>query len=261
MMKQSSMYETMPAVAALNRVEDFEPHTLMREIEDSQGQRRMYLDVQFRKLWFRLKHPGGKIVKRIVKLTDQCAVVEARIYLNQEDTEDSYIANAFGLRFYGSDTEFGPKYLELAETAATGRALADAGFGSQFADVSGEYDPAQVDAGLSQEPTPEQQNTDSSAALKDSSPCAEPVMPQPAVLQEPAYTPDMSVEDIVDKMTLEEAMRIPVSFGTFRGQPLGPTAAANPNLLAWILQQYKGPDNVVRAAARLLYDTAMEEAG
>ena len=38
--------------------------------------------------------------------------------------------------------------MELAETAAVGRALADAGFGLQFADLEGETDPAIVDAGI-----------------------------------------------------------------------------------------------------------------
>ena len=36
----------------------------------------------------------------------------------------------------------------MAETAAVGRALSDAGFGLQFADVGEENDPMQVDAGI-----------------------------------------------------------------------------------------------------------------
>ena len=36
----------------------------------------------------------------------------------------------------------------MAETAAVGRALSDAGYGVQFADVGESNDPAQVDAGI-----------------------------------------------------------------------------------------------------------------
>ncbi len=120
----------------------------MRELGGSQN-KTLYLDVLFRKLWFRLKNPNGRISKRIIKLTDQVAVVEARIYLDKDDGEN-YLANAFGLRFSMQTGEFGPKYLEMAETAAAGRALSDAGYGSQFADAGEEYDPMQVDAGVSQ---------------------------------------------------------------------------------------------------------------
>ena len=47
---------------------------------------------------------------------------------------------------YYSNEQFGMKYVELAETAAVGRALSDAGFGLQFADLEGEIDPEVVDA-------------------------------------------------------------------------------------------------------------------
>ena len=148
-MKETLLYDSVPAIAGLNRVDGFEPRVMMRELGGSQN-KTLYLDVLFRKLWFRLKNPNGRISKRIIKLTDQVAVVEARIYLDKDDGEENYLANAFGLRFFNADGEFGPKYLEMAETAAAGRALSDAGYGSQFADAGGEYDPVQVDAGVSQ---------------------------------------------------------------------------------------------------------------
>ena len=60
----------------------------------------------------------GKIVKKLLKLTEQTAIVEARIYLNKTDPEDSYIASAFAQKFVSQDEQFGAKFLELAETAA-----------------------------------------------------------------------------------------------------------------------------------------------
>ena len=48
------------------------------------------------------------------------------------------------------DGSGGQLYCQLAETAAVGRALADAGYGLQFADLEGEQDPNVVDAPLGQ---------------------------------------------------------------------------------------------------------------
>ncbi|MFR0802740.1 MAG: hypothetical protein ACLSHX_17825 [Suilimivivens sp.] len=96
-----------------------------------------YLDVVYRKLWFRLKYPNGKIAKKLIKLTDQVAIVEAKVYLDRNDPEESFIANALAQKYLTGDDQFGNKYVELAETAAVGRALADTGFGLQFADLEG----------------------------------------------------------------------------------------------------------------------------
>ena len=67
-------------------------------------------------------------MKTIRSITAQMAIVEARVYLNKNDPDDSYVANAFAQKFR-EDSEIGQKYVELAETAAVGRALSDAGFG------------------------------------------------------------------------------------------------------------------------------------
>lgn len=144
------MYDRVDEVRNLNRIEGFDPRQYMRNLTGSDGTVKQYLDVVYRKLWFRLKNPEGKIVKKLLKLTEQTAIVEARIYLNKTDPEDSYIASAFAQKFSNQDEQFGAKFLELAETAAVGRALADAGYGLQFADLEGEQDPNVVDAPLGQ---------------------------------------------------------------------------------------------------------------
>lgn len=258
-MKEVLLYDSVPAVAGLNRVDGFEPRAMMRELGDDQN-KTLYLDVLFRKLWFRLKNPNGRISKRIIKLTDQVAVVEARVYLDKDDGEENYLANAFGLRFYNADGEFGPKYLEMAETAAAGRALSDAGYGSQFADAGGEYDPVQVDAGVSQptESTAEEEGNAAAAFLPGAAPPPAPAAPLPP---KPSYTTEMDVEQIKSMMTLEEAMNLTISAGSFKGRPLGQTAAEKPSCLSWFMTGYKGPDNILRAAASLLYDSAMNAAG
>lgn len=141
----TGIYDTVNAVKDLNDIEGFDPRKFMRAIPSEDGKVRYYLEVAYRKLWYRLKYPEGKIVKRILKLTDQVAIIEARVYLNRNDPEESYIASAMAQKYY-SNEQFGMKYVELAETAAVGRALSDAGFGLQFADLEGEIDPEVVDA-------------------------------------------------------------------------------------------------------------------
>ena len=146
----TTMYDRVDEVRNLNPIEGFDPRQYMRNLTGSDGTVKQYLDVVYRKLWFRLKNPDGKIVKKLLKLTEQTAIVEARVYLNKTDPEDSYIASAFAQKFSNQDEQFGAKFLELAETAAVGRALADAGYGLQFADLEGEQDPNVVDAPLGQ---------------------------------------------------------------------------------------------------------------
>lgn len=241
------MYDKNPVVAALNRVEGFDPRPLMRVIsKDGQGDQ-LYLDVQFRKLWFRLRYPEGKIRKLIKQMTDDFAIVEARVYLDRNDAEDNYVANAFARRFR-DDSEFGLKYMELAETAAIGRALADAGFGSQFADAEGDADPVQVDAGVDVK------------VYDDEDPFnVRGVVFAPAPVK-PAYTSATDVEAILASMTLSEAKGMKVNIGANRGKTLGQIAIDRPGDLQWYVNSYSGPDNILRAAARLLLNTAMDKA-
>ncbi len=145
---KEKLYDRSETVAALNRVEGFNPMELARTLTKEGQEDQLYLDVKYRKLWFRLVHPLGKIVSSIRSFTENMAIVEARIYLDKCDAEENYIANAFSQRFRTNDPNFGDKFLEMAETAAVGRALSDAGFGLQFADVGEENDPMQVDAGI-----------------------------------------------------------------------------------------------------------------
>ena len=145
---KEKLYDRSEAVAALNRVEGFNPMELARILTKEGQEDQLYLDVKYRKLWFRLVHPLGKIVSSIRSFTENMAIVEARIYLDKCDAEENYIANAFSQKFRTNNPNFGDKFLEMAETAAVGRALSDAGFGLQFADVGEADDPMQVDAGI-----------------------------------------------------------------------------------------------------------------
>ena len=145
-MNSACMYDEVEGIRSLNKVEGFDPRKYMRLIQNEGQAGRYYLDVAYRKLWFRLRYPEGKIVKKILKLTEQVAIVEARVYLDRNDHEDNFISNALAQKYMTGDDQFGNKFVELAETAAVGRALSDAGFGLQFADREGDMDPEVTEA-------------------------------------------------------------------------------------------------------------------
>lgn len=320
MSEQTYMYEQETAVAALHQVEGFDPRKIMRLIQKEDQSSRYYLDVAYRKLWFRLCYPEGKIVKTIRSITAQMAIVEARVYLNKNDPDDSYVANAFAQKFR-EDSEIGQKYVELAETAAVGRALSDAGFGLQFADREKEMDPEVTEAPIDEEVMagtpicpeniPEEVFGSSvgeplmedmipgQCGIEDYIPMPDEVMrvaeaskeevqqpkaalqpkaaPQPTKKSEQTpqeqfmqnnvapestvgITRDMPVNDIYGKLTRDLAVKVVVSAGCYKGKTLGQIAVEKPGSLQWYVDSYKGPDNLLRAAAKYLLDQALAPA-
>ena len=137
-----AVVNNMSIINGLNKVDGFDPSAFLRRLTGENGEEQFYLDVKYRKLWFRLMHPEGKIIK----LENEFAIIESRVYLNRNDAEDAYISCAFAQRWRKEDDAYGLKYVETAETAAVGRALADAGFGIQFSEPGEEQDRSLVDA-------------------------------------------------------------------------------------------------------------------
>lgn len=280
----------MTAISELNRVDGFDPSKFMRKLtevdENGQPSERMYLEVAYRKLWFRLKHPEGAIRKFIREVNDQFAIMEARVYLDRKDPEESYIANAIVKRYFHPEDKLGDKYLEIAETAAVGRALADAGFGIQFTDSSENPESGVVDSPIGmpygmpsgmgvntitgevmhtpQTPAPAAANAAVNTAPNGVSmtapmPQTQPIQsapqaqPAPAV---PAFTPEMPVEQILPMMTMQFAINYEVDCGVFKGKRLGQVAQETPQSLEWYVTSYRGKNNVLRAAAKFLLDKA-----
>lgn len=128
-----AMYLKNPAVAALNQVPGFDPMKLLRRMVSTKtGEEVFRLDLQYKKLWFRLAHPQGRIRLKPLRITEQLAIYEAQIYLNREDPEAISNFTACILR---SDAPYG-QYVQAAQEEAVDKALTDAGFGIQLSDVS-----------------------------------------------------------------------------------------------------------------------------
>ena len=127
------MYEVFPAVAALNQVQGFNPLKMLRRmISPKTGEEVLRLDLQYKKLWFRLRHPEGRIRMNPLRITEQIAIYEAQVYLNREDPAPvcSFTSSI------SKDEAPGGKYIQAAQDDATDHALSDAGFGIQLSDVS-----------------------------------------------------------------------------------------------------------------------------
>lgn len=88
--QSTTMYESVPVVSELNKVTGFDPLKFIRRT--NKGEKK--LDLKYKKLWFRLKYPNGRIKLSALKITDQLAIIEARVYFDKNDTQPkaSFIA-------------------------------------------------------------------------------------------------------------------------------------------------------------------------
>ena len=234
------------------------------------------------------------------------ALAEAKIYLSYTDAPENYVANAFSMKFRTDDPKFGDKFLEMAETAAVGRALSDAGFGVQFADVGESNDPNQVDAGIPvplQYPSPDAQWNDPQAAGNSEPvypgsqgaapyrgmetpayagqnmmdqyyhqaksqgnvmgmPPQNPAAPGRRAAQESPLDGSLPVEELVKQMSYEQARAVIIGGkGKYGGMSMGQVAVESPSSLDYFAANYRGHNNLIPAAARVLLNQALPLAG
>ncbi len=255
---------TMSAIPTINAVEGFNPSDFTRNNVGENGESDLYLDVKYRLLWFRLHRPNGRICPEIVRLDDHSAVVCCKVYADKSDPEDQYIGKAYSQRYRTEEDRFGDRFLEVAETVAKGRALADAGYGTQFC-LNGEA-PGNIIAD-----SPIQMHSDEEASLPGNvaaSFTAQPApvapvkavaqpAPAPAPVEQPkpaAPEPPKTLEDFMRVMTLDDAKAVKVDFGRFSGWTLGEIAMRQPGDLAWYVKNYSGHNLALKAGATKLLE-------
>lgn len=321
----SAMMYNIPVVAELNRVPSFDPLKYLKRTANG-----MELPLKYKKLWFRLKYPQGRVRITNLRITDQLAMIEARVFLDRRDTEavSSYTITC--------DAKSAPdgEYVKQAQDLATDQALSDAGFGIQFVSADGEVMPTaqtkatpvqtapaekKVSAPVEAAPAVKAPEVKETVAVKETPVVAAPIVSAPPVVERtvektvtetaaavvqpvaapvveekpaekvipiasiadaakvvapapaavvieeildeaeeteqktgPAYTKDMSVEDICAVMTLDEALNYVVTSGACAGQKLSQVAERRAASLRFYLTGYKGDDNILRAAATLI---------
>lgn len=248
------------ALNRVNHVEGFNPMDFAREIVNGQGEKSLYLDVKYRIAWFRMLYPNGRISKHIASITDNMAVVEARIYKDTTDAEDAYLANGFGQRSCDQTNQYGARFLETAETGSVGRALAAAGF-----NIAGGIEADGSDDGSSPVDTPFTVSATGNTG-PNSTESNNHIQQDVTHIQTPktALQPaPPTVDDIMTTMTIEQAKAYTVTFknGKHAGKTLGQVALDSITDLEWIAYRCSTKDNVMIAAARLLLEAGKQMAG
>ena len=121
---ESTLFNAVPVVSELNRVAGFDPLKFLKKTA-----RGHELELRYKKLWFRLKYPAGRTRLTPLRITDQLAIIEAKVFFDKDDADpaSSYIATM--------TQENAPAglYIQAAEHDALDMALTNAGFGIQFA--------------------------------------------------------------------------------------------------------------------------------
>lgn len=74
-----------------------------------------------------------------------------------------------------------------------------------------------------------------------------------------AYTQSSPVEEILRQMTYEQAQNVIVDCGTCKGWTLAQVADRRPASLRWYVKGYQGENNILRAAAAIIWDSLQEK--
>ena len=258
---------TMKSVPTINAVDGFNPADFTRQLPNEGGSTSLYLDVKYRLLWFRLHRPKGKIDTEIIHVDDKSAVVCCKLYEDKADPVDQYVARSCAQRFITTE-KFGNRYLEIAETAALGRVLAAAGYGTQFCGGTDMFGDIIADAPIDLSIMEDDQDTtpdSSSRVMHQVKPAlTAPVAPAPAA-PTPAPAPakpdkPLTLDDLLNTMSLDDAKNVVVDIGRYSGSTLGQIVMSNPRDLEWYVKYYAGKNLALKAGAILLMNAATAKA-
>lgn len=124
------------AVQQLRKVPGFDPMKLLRKtISVKTGHPVWKLDLRYKRLWFRLACPNGRMLLKPLRISDQLAIIEAQVYFSKDDPIP---AASFTSEQHRENVP-GGEFLRAAQEDALNMALENAGFGIQFCDVSRDY--------------------------------------------------------------------------------------------------------------------------
>ena len=102
---------------------NFDPMQFAREVATEAG-KTLTLDLKHKKDWFRLACPKGGVVLNPLRVTDQMAIFEARLFADTDDRNP--LASFTAIR--KADKSTGGQYIHAAQEDALNEALENAGF-------------------------------------------------------------------------------------------------------------------------------------
>ena len=76
----NAIINTVPAAQELRKVKGFEPLKYLHKAVGADGSEVLKLDLRYKKLWFRLACPNGRMLVKPLRVTDQFAIFEAMVY-------------------------------------------------------------------------------------------------------------------------------------------------------------------------------------
>lgn len=202
----------------------------------------------------------------------------------QEEALDTALSNAgFGIQFadvgseseeYGSEVPVGAK-AEIAKPVQVKTELAEPAQKQPEVVKTVQEEPIKandpLDAIMADDmPVPEQVTAEvvekpKTVVLESVQPAQTPAEPPQNVIvleQEPpaaAYTQSSPVEKIRQQMTYEQAQNVIVDCGTCKGWTLAQVADRRAASLRWYVKGYQGENNILRAAAAIIWDSLQEK--
>lgn len=129
-MNENTILRTVPAANDLHKVPGFDPMKYLRKAVNENGEPVMRLELRYQRLWFRLACPKGRMLLNPLRVTDQLAIFEAKVFFHQDDATP---ASCFTANKAAKET---PGYIRAAQDEALTVALDNAGFGIQLCDVT-----------------------------------------------------------------------------------------------------------------------------
>ena len=213
-MNENTILRTVPAANDLHKVPGFDPMKYLRKAVNENGEPVMRLELRYQRLWFRLACPKGRMMLNPLRVTDQLAIFEAKVFFHQDDTAP---ASCFTANKAAKET---PGYIRAAQDEALTVALDNAGFGIQLCDVThspggSETSPSvQRNSGRQEAPAPAHVQTETEAPTapiqEERQPAPEPAPVSPVQTVEPPAAAEPAPEPVPVEQTTPAPESAPV---------------------------------------------------
>lgn len=185
-MNENAIIHSVPAASELHKVPGFDPMKHLHRTANAKGEPVLQMEPRYQKLWFRLACPRGRMLLNPLRITDQLAIFEAKVYFHRDDPTP---ASSFTSHKTAQET---PGYIRAAQDEALKEALDNAGFGIQLCDVT--QAPGEEGHSL---PAPPVRADDNAPSVKSEAPAqTAPAQPQsvPSPAKAETATPPFQVK-------------------------------------------------------------------
>lgn len=209
------LIEAVPAAKELRKVPGFDPRKFLRRTAAKTGETALKLDLPYKRLWFRLACPDGRMLLNPLRITDQMAIFEARLYAGKDDAS---LISSFTATQTAKDE---PEYIRAAQDEALNEALDNAGFGIQLCDM-----PQMPDSGEAIPDTPQEQPSPELPA-EETAPAAPAAQPPTEPPQQPEAAPAPPVQEPAPQ-TASKVISMPAREQSPAPEPVAAPVAETP---------------------------------